>query len=124
VLVGRDLSAVDRALDTLSATRWRVRENLAWAFLYNAVAVPAAALGVVTPLLAAVAMAASSLLVVGNTTRSLGPESADDGGDSQQDSDGRKNAPETAIETAQPVADGRTNGESGAGSSRTGGVQP
>jgi Cu2+-exporting ATPase len=73
VLVGRDLAAVDRALDTLSATRQRVRENLAWAFCYNAVAVPAAVLGVITPLLAAVAMATSSLLVVANTARSLGP---------------------------------------------------
>ncbi|GAB7013462.1 heavy metal translocating P-type ATPase [Halolamina salina] len=85
VLVGRDLAAVDRALDTLAATRRRVRENLAWAFCYNAVAVPAAALGVITPLVAAVAMAASSLLVVGNTTRSLGPdddpEPATTGGD-------------------------------------------
>ncbi|QKY18913.1 cation-translocating P-type ATPase [Halolamina sp. CBA1230] len=74
VLVGRDLAAVDRALATLAATRRRVRENLAWAFCYNAVAVPAAALGVITPLIAAVAMAASSLLVVGNTTRPLGSE--------------------------------------------------
>ncbi|MFC7095875.1 heavy metal translocating P-type ATPase [Halobaculum marinum] len=73
VLVGRDLGAVDRAIDTLAATRRRVRENLVWAFLYNAIAVPAAVLGVVTPLLAAVAMAASSLLVVGNSARSLGP---------------------------------------------------
>ncbi|MFC6784694.1 heavy metal translocating P-type ATPase [Halobaculum halobium] len=78
VLVGRDLRAVDRALDTLSATRRRVRENLAWAFLYNVIAVPAAVLGVVTPLLAAVAMAASSLLVVGNSARSLGPAAGDD----------------------------------------------
>jgi Cu2+-exporting ATPase len=77
VLVGRDLSAVDRALETLADTRRRVRENLAWAFLYNAVAVPAAALGVITPLIAAVAMAASSLLVVGNTTRPLGPDRED-----------------------------------------------
>ncbi|WP_284033452.1 heavy metal translocating P-type ATPase [Halobaculum lipolyticum] len=73
VLVGRDLGAVDRALDTLAATRRRVRENLAWAFLYNAIAVPAAVFGVVTPLIAAVAMAASSLLVVGNSARALGP---------------------------------------------------
>jgi Cu2+-exporting ATPase len=81
VLVGRDLGAVDRALDTLADTRRRVRENLAWAFLYNAVAVPAAALGVITPLIAAVAMAASSLLVVGNTTRPLGPDTEGGGED-------------------------------------------
>ncbi|MFD1566785.1 hypothetical protein ACFSAU_04705, partial [Halolamina litorea] len=105
VLVGKDLAAVDRALDTLSATRRRVRENLAWAFLYNAVAVPAAALGVITPLIAAFAMAASSLLVVGNTTRSLGPDeraSTDRDGEN-----GRDPTIEPAGSTREPaVADG------------------
>jgi Cu2+-exporting ATPase len=72
VLLQPDLSAVETTLSTLVATRRRIRENLVWAFGYNAVAVPAAVLGVVTPLLAAVAMAASSLLVVTNSTRSLG----------------------------------------------------
>ncbi|WP_432764871.1 heavy metal translocating P-type ATPase [Halobaculum limi] len=87
VLVGRDLRSVDRALDTLAATRRRVRENLAWAFLYNLIALPAAVLGVVTPLLAAVAMAASSLLVVGNSARTLGP-TVGDGEDSADAVDG------------------------------------
>ncbi|MEZ3117748.1 heavy metal translocating P-type ATPase [Halobaculum sp. MBLA0147] len=71
ILLHGDLAAVDRTLSILAGTRRRVRENLTWAFGYNAVAVPAAVLGVVTPLLAAVAMAASSLLVVGNSTRAL-----------------------------------------------------
>ncbi|WP_082224525.1 heavy metal translocating P-type ATPase [Halolamina rubra] len=98
VLVGRDLSAVDRALDTLSDTRRRVRENLAWAFLYNAVAVPAAVLGVITPLIAAVAMAASSLLVVGNTTRPLGPDAGTD------------DEPASAAEPLQPARDAVADG--------------
>jgi Cu2+-exporting ATPase len=46
-----------------------VRENLAWAFVYNLVAIPAAAFGYVTPLVAALGMSASSLLVVGNALR-------------------------------------------------------
>jgi Cu2+-exporting ATPase len=46
-----------------------VRENLAWAFVYNVVVIPLAALGYITPALAAVGMAASSLLVVANALR-------------------------------------------------------
>jgi Cu2+-exporting ATPase len=46
-----------------------VRENLAWAFVYNLVAIPAAAFGHVTPMVAALGMSASSLLVVGNALR-------------------------------------------------------
>lgn len=46
-----------------------VRENLGWAFAYNVGVIPLAALGYITPALAAVGMAASSLLVVGNALR-------------------------------------------------------
>ncbi|RLM48775.1 cation-transporting P-type ATPase, partial [Halorubrum sp. Atlit-28R] len=42
-----------------------------WAFGYNAVAIPLAALGVLNPLFAAIAMGTSSLLVVVNSARSL-----------------------------------------------------
>ncbi|NDP42036.1 MAG: heavy metal translocating P-type ATPase, partial [Aromatoleum sp.] len=46
-----------------------IRQNLAWAAAYNVIAVPAAAFGLVSPLLAAAGMAGSSLLVVGNALR-------------------------------------------------------
>jgi P-type Cu2+ transporter len=46
-----------------------VRENLAWALGYNVVVIPLAAFGYITPALAAVGMAVSSLLVVGNALR-------------------------------------------------------
>jgi len=46
-----------------------IRQNLAWAVAYNAIAIPAAAFGLVSPLLAAAGMAGSSLLVVGNALR-------------------------------------------------------
>jgi Cu2+-exporting ATPase len=73
VVTTDDLRAVPAVFDLTAATRKRVRGNLAWAFLYNGIAVPLAALGLINPLFAAVAMATSSLLVVTNSARSLGP---------------------------------------------------
>jgi Cu2+-exporting ATPase len=46
-----------------------IRENLGWALAYNAIALPAAALGLVTPLMASAGMAVSSLIVVANALR-------------------------------------------------------
>jgi Cu2+-exporting ATPase len=63
------LADVPMAFDLASATKRRIRENIGWAFLYNAVALPLAALGVLNPLFAAIAMAASSLFVVTNSRR-------------------------------------------------------
>ena len=71
VVTTDDLASVPRVFELTRATRRRVRWNLAWAFGYNAVAVPLALAGLLNPLLAAAAMAGSSLLVVGNSTRRL-----------------------------------------------------
>jgi cation transport ATPase len=46
-----------------------VRQNLAWAFVYNVVIIPMAAFGFVSPAVAAAGMAASSLAVVANALR-------------------------------------------------------
>ena len=69
VLVDDDLHAIDRALRLSAATMRTVRGNLAWAFAYNLVAVPFAAVGVLSPMYAAAAMASSSLLVMANSLR-------------------------------------------------------
>ncbi|MDH5018833.1 heavy metal translocating P-type ATPase [Halobacterium rubrum] len=70
-VVTGDLDAVPELFGLADATRSRIRQNLGWAFTYNAVAVPLAVGALLNPLFAAVAMAASSLVVVGNSARPL-----------------------------------------------------
>ena len=71
VIDERDLTSVERVFELADGTRRRIRENICWAFLYNAVASPLAVVGLINPLFAALAMAASSVLVVTNSRRSV-----------------------------------------------------
>ncbi len=71
VILRGDLTHIPAVFSLARAARRRIRQNLAWAFLYNAVAIPLALVGLINPLFAALAMAASSLGVVGNSARSL-----------------------------------------------------
>jgi P-type Cu+ transporter len=57
------------AVSLVHAARWIIRQNLGWAFGYNLLLVPLAAAGILPPVLAALAMAASSVTVVGNALR-------------------------------------------------------
>jgi len=69
VFNGASLSPVVVALDVARQARKRVLENFTVAILYNLVAVPLAAAGLVTPLIASIAMASSSLIVTLNALR-------------------------------------------------------
>ncbi|MFH8343627.1 heavy metal translocating P-type ATPase [Streptomyces sp. NPDC018045] len=64
-----DLQAVPDAVRLARRTLATIRVNLVWAFGYNLVTVPLAAVGRLDPMIAAAAMSASSLLVVGNSLR-------------------------------------------------------
>ncbi|HLU62873.1 MAG TPA: heavy metal translocating P-type ATPase [Gammaproteobacteria bacterium] len=68
VLTG-SLRAIAPLLEHARRTRRIMRQNLAWAFSYNMLAVPLAAAGLVTPWMAAIGMSASSLLVTLNALR-------------------------------------------------------
>ncbi|WP_254766489.1 heavy metal translocating P-type ATPase [Salinilacihabitans rarus] len=77
VIVGDDLGAVAETFAIARGTNRRIRQNLGWAFCYNAIAIPIALAGLLNPLFAAVAMASSSVLVVLNSARSIGPGGRD-----------------------------------------------
>ncbi|MER9191063.1 cation-translocating P-type ATPase [Mesorhizobium australicum] len=72
VFLRESLLAIPLALDVSRKAGSLIRQNITIATVYNAVAVPIAILGHVTPLIAAVAMSASSLLVIGNAMRLQG----------------------------------------------------
>jgi Cu+-exporting ATPase len=68
-LVRGDLRSVTTAVDLSRRMQRTIRQNFFWAFLYNIVGIPLAALGMLSPTVAAAAMAFSSVSVVSNSLR-------------------------------------------------------
>jgi P-type Cu+ transporter len=69
ILLRDDLQAVPDAIALARATFRTIRRNLAWAFCYNLLAIPFAAVGLLNPLIAAATMTLSSVFVVWNSLR-------------------------------------------------------
>ena len=69
LIVGTGRESTKAAIDACRRGERIVRQNLGWAIVYNAGALPLAAMGLVPPWLAAIGMSASSLIVVLNALR-------------------------------------------------------
>ncbi len=69
VLIANQLNTVAEAIDMSARTQSIIRQNMLWALMYNFGAIPAAAIGMVAPWLAAIGMSVSSLIVVLNAMR-------------------------------------------------------
>jgi Cu+-exporting ATPase len=78
VLLKSDVHAIPESLGLARATLRAIKQNLFWAFFYNAAAIPLAALGFLSPVLCALTMGLSDAVVIGNALRLRrwrGPES-------------------------------------------------
>ena len=69
VLLKSDVHAIPEALGLAQATLRAIKQNLFWAFFYNALGIPLAALGFLSPILCAAAMGLSDVVVIGNALR-------------------------------------------------------
>ena len=69
ILLNSELESVPESLGLARAALRTIKQNLFWAFFYNAIGVPLAALGFMSPILCAAAMGFSDLVVIGNALR-------------------------------------------------------
>jgi len=69
ILLKSEIAAVPESLGLARAALRTIKQNLFWAFFYNAIGIPLAALGFMSPVLCAAAMGLSDLVVIGNSLR-------------------------------------------------------
>lgn len=69
ILLNTDLHSVVKFLQISRHTLLTIKQNLFWAFAYNIIAIPVAALGFLNPMVGALAMAFSDVIVIGNSLR-------------------------------------------------------
>jgi Cu+-exporting ATPase len=69
ILLKSEIEAVPESLGLARATLRTIKQNLFWAFAYNSIGIPLAALGFMSPILCAAAMGLSDLVVIGNALR-------------------------------------------------------
>jgi P-type Cu+ transporter len=79
ILLKSEIAGVPEALDLAQATLRTIKQNLFWAFFYNAIGVPLASLGFISPIFCAAAMGASDLIVIGNALRLLNRQKSSSG---------------------------------------------
>lgn len=68
ILIKDDIMDVARAIKLARATMKKIKQNLFWALIYNAAGIPIAAVGLLSPIFAAAAMALSSISVIANSS--------------------------------------------------------
>jgi Cu+-exporting ATPase len=69
ILLKSEIEAIPESLGLARATLRTIKQNLFWAFFYNALGIPLAAFGFMSPILCAAAMGLSDLVVIGNALR-------------------------------------------------------
>ena len=71
ILLNSEINAIPHALALAQSTLRVIKQNLFWAFFYNALGIPLAAFGFMSPILCAAAMGLSDMVVIGNALRLL-----------------------------------------------------